>query len=74
MSVEQEVLATLAQDLGPAAKVFLLRTCRNQLRKEPAQLDKMDIPSLANAICLALQNSLGVPLAEKVKTNLMKLK
>jgi hypothetical protein len=74
MSFEQEVLAVLAQDLGPAAKVFLLRTCRNQLHKEPAQLDKMDIPFLANAICLALQTSLGIPLAEKVKANLLTLK
>ena len=74
MSFEQQVLAVLAQDLGPAAKVFLIRTSRNQLHKEPAQLDRTDIPVLANAICLALQNSLGIPLAEKVKANLMTLK
>jgi hypothetical protein len=74
MSFDEKVLAVLAQDLGPAAKVFLVRTCRNQLRKEPAQLDKADIPMLANAICLALQTSLGIPLAEKVKNNLMALK
>ncbi len=74
MSFEEKVLAVLAQDLGPAAKVFLIRTCRNQLRKEPSQLERADIPYLANAICLALQASLGVPLAEKVRNNLMTLK
>lgn len=74
MSLDEKVLAVLAQDLGPAAKVFLIRTCRNQLRKEPSQLERNDIPFLANAICLALQASLGIPLAEKVKNNLMALK
>ncbi len=73
MTLEQEILAVMAEDLGPAAKAFLYRICRQQLRKEPSALEKTDIPQLASAIYLGLEKSLGIPLAEKVKANLMRL-
>jgi len=74
MSLEQKILAVLAQDLGPAAKVFLYRTCRQQLRKEPSALDNEDIPQLASACYAGLGRTLGVPVAEKVKNSLLTLK
>ncbi|XHH09301.1 MAG: hypothetical protein ACFCUE_01370 [Candidatus Bathyarchaeia archaeon] len=74
MTMEQEILAVMAQDLGPAAKVFLYRTCRQQLGKEPSALEKTDIPQLAVVICSGLERSLGIPLAEKVKANLLTIK
>jgi hypothetical protein len=74
MTLEQQILAVLAQDLGPAAKVFFYRTCRQQLRKEPSALDNEDIPQLASACYAGLERSLGVPVAEKVKNGLLTLK
>jgi hypothetical protein len=74
MTMEQEILAVMAQDLGPAAKVFLYRTCRQQLGKEPSALEKEDVPQLASAIYAGLERSLGIPVAEKVKANLLTLK
>jgi hypothetical protein len=74
MTLEQEILAVMAQDLGPAAKVFLYRISRQQLRKEPSALEKSDIPQFAAACYNGLKQSLGIPVAEKVQANLLTLK
>jgi hypothetical protein len=73
MTVEQDCLAVLAEDLGPAAKAFLYRVCRQQLRKEPAMLHKSDIDRLAKFCYLGVKQALGVPVAEKVQKSLMQL-
>jgi hypothetical protein len=73
MTVEQDCLAVLAQELGPAAKAFLYRICRQQLRKEPAMLQKSDIDSLARSCYIGVKQALGVPTAEKIQKNLMQL-
>jgi hypothetical protein len=74
MTVEKECLTVLAEDLGPAAKPFLYRVCRQQLHKDPAMLQKSDIERLANTCYLGVQQALGIPIAEKVKKSLMNLK
>ncbi len=74
MTLEQECLTVLATDLGPAAKAFLYRVCRQQLHKEPAMLQRNDIDVLAKSCYLGVQQALGVPTAEKVMRNLMQLK
>jgi len=74
MTVEKECLTVLALDLGPAAKAFLYRVCRQQLHKEPAMLQKTDIDRLAKSCYLGVQQALGVPIAEKVKKSLLELK
>lgn len=73
MTVEQDCLAVLAEDLGPAAKAFLYRICMQQLRKEPAMLHKSDIDRLAKFCYLGVKQALGVPVAEKVQKSLMQL-
>ena len=73
MTVEQDCLAALAEELGPAAKPFLYRVCRQQLRKEPAMLQKSDIDQLAKSCYLGVKQALGVPVAEKVQKSLMDL-
>ncbi len=50
MTVEQDCLAVLAEELGPAARAFLSRQCRHHLKKEPAQLEKWDIEELAEMV------------------------
>jgi hypothetical protein len=74
MTTEQDCLTVLAQELGPAAKAFLYRVCRQSLQKEPAMLQKNDIDKLAKSCYLGVQQALGVPTAEKVKQNLMELR
>lgn len=73
MTMEQDCLAVLAEDLGPAAKAFLYRVCRQQLRKEPAMLQKSDIDRLAKFCYSGIKQALGVPTAEKVQKSLMGL-
>ena len=74
MTVEQDCLAVLAKDLGPAARTFLIRVCRQQLRKEPTMLQTEDIDRLALSCYAGIQQALGIPTAEKVKKSLMELK
>ncbi len=74
MTLEQECLTVLTPDLGPAAKAFLYRVCRQQLHKEPAMLQRSDIDKLAKSCYLVVQQALGVPTAEKVMRNLTQLK
>jgi hypothetical protein len=73
MTVEQDCLAVLAEELGPAAKPFLYRVCRQQLRKEPAMLQKSDIDQLAKSCYFGVKQALGVPVAEKVQKSLVEL-
>ena len=73
MTVEQSCLAVLAEDLGPAAKPFLYKVCRQQMGKEPSMLQKSDIDKLAKLCYFGVKQALGVPIAEKVQKNLMDL-
>ena len=74
MTVELDALAVLAEDLGPAAKAFLLRQCRGHLGKEPAMLQKADIDNLAKWCQIGIQLTLGAQIAENVKKGLLALK
>lgn len=73
MTVEQDCLAVLSEDLGPAAKAFLCRVCRQQLRKEPSMLQKSDLVNLAKCCYFGVKQALGVPIAEKIQKSLMSL-
>jgi hypothetical protein len=74
MTVEQDSLAVLAEDLGPAAKPFLLRQCRSHLNKEPSMLQKSDIDNLAKWCHIGIQLTLGAQVAENVQKGLLALK
>jgi hypothetical protein len=74
MIIEKECLAVLAEELGPAAKPFLDRQCRNRLGKEPTALEKSDLEELANWCAAGIQATLGAQIAENVKKGLLALK
>jgi hypothetical protein len=74
MTVEQDVLTVLAEEMGPAAKPFLLRQCRSHLGKEPSMLQKSDLDNLAKWCQIGVQLALGAQIAEKVKKGLLALK
>jgi hypothetical protein len=74
MTIEQDCLAVLAQELGPAAKSFLLRQCRSHLNKEPATLEKSDIENLAKWCQAGIQMAIGAQVAENVRKGILALK
>ncbi len=74
MTTEQDCLVVLAQELGPAAKVFLDRQCRNHLRKEPSTLQKTDLDDLAKWCAAGIQPTLGAQVADSIKKDLLALK
>jgi hypothetical protein len=74
MTVEQDCLAVLAQELGPAAKTFLIRQSRTHLNKEPSMLQKSDIDELAKWCRIGIQSAIGAQIAEKVTKGLQALK
>ncbi len=73
MTLEQECIIILAKQMGPAAKIFLDRQCRRYLQKEPARLEKTDIPALAEYCFAGTQSALGIVAAENIKKGLLKL-
>jgi hypothetical protein len=74
MTVETDCLAVLASELGPAAKAFLDRQCRQRLKKEPSALQKTDVEELAKWCAIGIQPILGAQIAETVKKGLLALK
>jgi hypothetical protein len=74
MTVEQDCLAVLAEELGPAAKAFLLRQCRSHLNKEPSMLQQSDIDNVAKWCEIGIQLTLGAQVAESVKKGFIALK
>ncbi len=74
MTIEKEVLAVLAEELGPAAKAFLDRQSRSHLNKEPAMLEKEDLDELAKWCASGVQMALGAQVAENVRKGLLALK
>jgi hypothetical protein len=74
MTLEQECLAVLASQMGPAAKVFLDRTCRQYLKKEVSKIEKNDLPVLAKCCFIRIQSTLGIVAAESIKKGIIELK
>ncbi len=73
MTIEQDCLAVLMKQMGPAAKVFLDRQCRHHLQKEPSKLQKDDLPELAELCFSVAQTALGVVAAESIKNGILAL-
>jgi hypothetical protein len=73
MTIEEDCLAVLIKQMGPAAKVFLDRQCRHHLKKEASKLQKDDLPELANLCFSVTQTALGVVAAESIKKGILSL-
>mgnify|MGYP001340646906 CR=1 FL=1 len=74
MTIDKECLAVLAEELGPAARTFLDRQCRNHLKKDPSTLENTDIDELSKWCANGIQLILGAQVAENVKKGLLALK
>ncbi len=74
MTVESDCLMVLADEIGPAARAFLDRQCRQHLRKDPTALQKSDIEELSQWCATGIQIALGAQSAEVVKKRLLALK
>ncbi len=74
MSLEKNVEAILAKDLGPSAPAFLKRQCESHLKKPATSLTKGDLDELAKWSFIGVKLILGEDTAEKVKKGLLSLK
>ena len=74
MTLEQDCLAVLSKEIGPAAKPFLDRQCRHHLKKEPGTLQKSDLDELAKWCQIGTQLTLGAQTGEKIKQGILSLK
>jgi hypothetical protein len=74
MTLEQDCIAVLATQMGPAARVFLQKQCRTHLNKEPSALQKSDLNLLADWCAAGTQSILGAAVAENVRKGLLALK
>jgi len=73
-TVEQQCLAVLTKQMGPAAKGFLDRQCKSHLNKEPSTLQKTDLDELAKWCQIGTKLVLGEQVGEKVKAGILALK
>jgi hypothetical protein len=74
MTLEQDCVAVLAKELGPATKAFLDRQCRHHLKKEPSALQKSDLDELARWCQIGTQLTLGTETGEIIKKGILSLK
>jgi len=74
MTLEQDCIAVLATQMGPAARVFLQKQCRTHLGKESSALQKSDINALADWCTSGTQSILGAAVAENVRKGILALK
>ena len=74
MTLEQDCLAILAKQLGPAARVFLNRQCQRHLNKEPTALQKSDLEELAKWCYTGTQLTIGATIAENIRKGILELK
>jgi hypothetical protein len=74
MTLEQDCIAVLATQMGPAARVFLQKQCRAHLNKEPSALQKSDLNLLADWCAAGTQSILGAAVAENVRKGILALK
>ena len=74
MTLEQDCVATLATQMGPAARAFLDRQCRHHLNKDPSRLQRNDLDELAKWCYVGTQSALGIAIAENIKKNILALK
>jgi hypothetical protein len=73
MSLTNDIITVLQEDLGPSAAIFLERCCKKSLGKRSADITREDIRPLAECSYNGIMQSLGQQVAEKVKLNLLAL-
>ena len=73
MTLEQDCLAILAKQMGPAAKLFLDRQCRRNLNKEASAIEKNDLPEIAKYCFAGTQSTLGMVAAESIRKSIIEL-
>ena len=74
MTLEQDCLAILAKQMGPAARIFLNRQCQRHLNKEPTELQKSDLDELAKWCYNGTQLTIGAAIAENIRKGILELK
>jgi len=74
MSLCNEIIRILTDDLGPATQVLLARQCRSRLKKDPADITQGDLDELASALHETTAPLVGADTADKIRMRIMKLR
>jgi len=67
MSLYDDVVTVLKEEIGPSAPIFLDRCCRKHLRIRPAELTAAHLLPLADCCCTGVRGSLGDAVAERLR-------
>jgi hypothetical protein len=68
-----DLVGAVAKDLGPSASLLLTQQAK-AIGKTPATLGKEDLDMLAVNVHAVVAKSLGAPIADRVKANMLSLK
>lgn len=74
MSLRDDILAILQQDLGPAAPIFLEKCCKKQLGRTSQEIMPDDISVLAECFYRGVAESIGVANAERVRGHVLAIR
>jgi hypothetical protein len=73
MSLYDDVVAVLREEIGPSAPILLDRCCRKHLRIQPAELAVAHLVPLADCCCTGIRGSLGEAIAERLRVEIIGL-
>ncbi|QSZ66531.1 hypothetical protein RJ40_02950 [Methanofollis aquaemaris] len=73
MSLDDDVLAALKEEIGPSAARLLSRCAKKALNKSPSGLTRADLPALADACHAAVVPVLGTEAAGRIRGRVLKL-
>ncbi|KQC05646.1 MAG: hypothetical protein APR53_06830 [Methanoculleus sp. SDB] len=74
MSLRDDILTILQQDLGPAAPIFLEKCCKKRLGRTSHEIVPGDISVLAECFYQGVAESIGVPNAERVRGHVLAMR
>jgi hypothetical protein len=73
MSLDDDVLTALKEEIGPSARYLLARSAKKALNKSPSGLTPADLPALAEACYPAVVPVLGTGTAGRLKNKILNL-
>jgi hypothetical protein len=73
MSLYDDIVAVLKEEIGPSAPILLDRCCRKHLRIQPAELSEVHLLPLADCCCAGIRGSLGDAIAGRLHDEILGL-
>ena len=73
MSLYDDLVAILKEEIGPSAPILLDRYCKKHLGIRPAEITTDHLVPLADVCCTGIRGSLGDIVAERVRRGITDL-